>query len=160
MMAPMVDSEPRGPGRIRKLGRRMSPQAQARRDQFNEKLEEFTQTDALVAASDRGDPVEVLYLAREAAAREAASLLFDRLRCVPASREAARVSSRRIAALSEVARLTLAIDRANPGEPSPDRLRRILESLRKEVEGAAQKLFGTELSDQLMSAIGPVDSGL
>ena len=133
----------------------MSPRAQAKRDQFNEQLEQFTQADALVAASVTHS-VEVLYLAREAAAREAASLLFERLRCVPASREAARTSSRRIAALSEVARLTLAIDRTNPGDPSPERLRRILESLRQEVENATSKLFGEEVAAQLIARIGPV----
>jgi len=94
-----------------------------------------------VRASTAASSLETLYEARNSMAREAASLLWERLHAVPASREASRISSRRIAALSEVAALTIAIHRASPGQPSPERLGRVLVALRTEVEEAACRLF-------------------
>jgi len=150
-MTKIIDlDDHRGPGRKRRPGRQPSRYARARRDRFNAALDQFTKADPVVVAV-QGDAVESLYVARDAVAREAASLLFERLRAVPASREASRISSRRVAALAEIARLTIAIHRANPGQPSPERLGRVLESLQGEVEDAARKLFDPEGADRLIA---------
>lgn len=152
-MTKIIDMDDhRGPGRKRRPGRQPSRFAKARRERFNAALDTFTTSEPVYRAV-RGNAVESLYAARDAVAREAASLLFERLRSVPASREAARISSRRIAALAEVARLTLAIDRANPGEPSPERMQRVMASLQGEVEGAARTLFSDDLVDRFMAAL-------
>jgi len=141
-----------GPGRKRRPGRQPSRYAKVRRDRFNDALEKFTRVDPVVVAV-QGDAVESLYVARDAVAREAASLLFERLRAVPASREAARISSRRVAALAEIARLTIAIHRAHPGDPSPDRMRRVMAALQGEVEDAARKLFDAEGAERFVAEL-------
>lgn len=104
-------------------------------------------------ASTAASSLETLYEARNSMAREAASLLWERLHAVPASREASRISSRRIAALSEVAALTVAINRANPGQPSPERFGRVLVALRTEVEQAACTLFDDATAQRFLDEL-------
>lgn len=120
---------------------------------YNQALEAFMRSDPVVRASTGGSSLEALYEARNSMAQEAASLLWERLHAVPASREAARTSSRRIAALSEIAVLTLAIHRANPGQPSPERLGRVMTALRAEVEEAACKLFDAATAQRFLDEL-------
>lgn len=132
--------EQRGPGRIRMPKPRPSRQRREKIAAYNAEADAFVRTDAVVTASAEGS-VEVLYAARDEVAREAAALLWERRRQPPGSREAARISSRRVAALAEVGHLTVQIARAHPGEPSPERIRKVLGQLRKEVEGVIGDLF-------------------
>jgi hypothetical protein len=149
-MGKVIDlQQQRGPGRVRTPARRPSPRRSAKTAVYNQELEEFTESDPVVRAA-RGESVESLYAARDAVAQEAASLLFERKRAVPGSREAARISTRRIAALVEVGSLTIAINRASPGQPSPERLRRVLGHLRKDVENAIEELFDVGCSTRLL----------
>lgn len=139
----------RGPGRVRTPAPRPTARRQAKQAAYNVELEQFTVGDEVVRAT-RGRSVECLYQARDAVAHEAAALLWQRLRAVPGSREAARISSRRVAALAEVGSLTLAINKANPGEPSPERLSRVIAALRAEIEDAVRELFDKNTSDRLL----------
>ena len=149
MMGNVIDFEDRGPGRARTPARRPSARRKAKTEAYNAAVSEFTQRDPVVRAS-QGGSVEALYCARDAVAQEAASLLFERQNAVPGSREAARISSRRIAALAEVGRLTIAIHRACPGEPSPDRLARVMALLRADVEAAVRGLFEERTAQRLL----------
>jgi hypothetical protein len=149
-MGNIIDmEEERGPGRVRTPARRASARRRAKTEAYNDALSEFTQRDPVVVAA-QGGSVEALYVARDAVAHEAASLLYERQHAVPGSREAARTSSRRIAALAEVGRLTVAIHRANPGEPSPERLGRVMALLRNDVEDAVRGLFDEETAQLLL----------
>lgn len=144
--------EQRGPGRIRTPKTRPSRQRQAKIAAYIVEADAFADADAVVAASAEGS-VHVLYAARDEVAREAAALLWERRRQPPGSREAARISSRRIAALAEVGHLTVLIARAAPGEPSPDRIRKVLAQLRLEVEGVIGDLFGEPTATRLRAVI-------
>lgn len=142
----------RGPGRIRTPARRPSAKRRAKTEAYKTALTAFTALDPVVRAA-QGTSIESLYATRDAVAREAASLLFERLNAVPGSREAARISSRRIAALAEVGRLTLAIGRANPGEPSPERIGRIMALLRADIEDAMRGLFDPDTAQRFVDAM-------
>lgn len=153
-MGKVIDlDQERGPGRVRTPARRPNRRRQARTQAYNAALEEFTGSDPVVRAATAASSVEALYEARNSVAREAASLLWERLHAVPASREAARTSSRRIAALSAVAGLTVAIHRANPGQPSPERLGRVLAALHAEVEEAARNLFDSATAQRFLDEL-------
>src|SRR5689334_10006942 len=99
-MGKIIDLEDqRGPGRVRTPAPRPTARRQAKRHAYNLELERFTAGDEVVQAT-KGASVECLYRARDAVAHEAAALLWQRLQAVPGSREAARISSRRVAALA------------------------------------------------------------
>lgn len=150
-MANIIDLDgARGPGRVRMPVRRPNRRREARTRTYNEALDAFTSADPVVQAATGASSIDTLYETRNSIVREAASLLWARKHAVPGSREAARISSRRIAALSEVAALTIAIHRANPGQPSPERLGRVLLALRTEVEEAACKLFDAATAQRLL----------
>ena len=154
-MGKIIDlDDQRGPGRVRTPARRPNARREARRRVYNAALEEFTGSDAIVRASAATSSVEALYEVRDSIALEAASLLWQRLHAVPASREAARISSRRIAALSEVASVTVAIHKANPGQPSPERLERVLGALRAEVVEAVRDLFDDATAERFVDELG------
>lgn len=142
----------RGPGRVRTPARRPSPRRRAKTERYNQELEEFVDVDVVVQAATGGS-VECLYKTRDAVAQEAAALLWQRMQAVPGSREAARISSRRIAALAEVGSLTLAINRADPGQPSPERLRRVLSALRTEIESAVRELFDEDTAARFLGEL-------
>lgn len=149
-MGKVIDiDEQRGPGRVRTPARRPSARRKAKALAYNAAVSEFTRQDPVVRAS-QGGSVEALYCARDAVAQEAASLLWERQQAVPGSREAARISSRRIAALAEVGRLTVAIHRSCPGEPSPERLGRVMALLRADVEDAVRGLFDEKTAQRLL----------
>jgi len=159
MMGNVIDLEDRGPGRVRTPARRPSSRRKAKTEAYNAALSHFTQQDAVVVAA-QGGSVEALYVARDAVAHEAASLLYERQHAVPGSREAARTSSRRIAALAEVGRLTIAIHRSCPGEPSPERMGRVMALLRADIEDVVRALFDTGTAQRLFDEMArrlPVD---
>lgn len=151
-MGNVIDLEERGPGRVRTPARRPGARRKIKVAAYNVALRQFTEVDSVVRAA-LGGTIEVLYATRDAVAQEAASLLFEREQAVPGSREAARTSSRRIAALAEVGRLTVLIARAAPGEPSPERLRRVLGQLRTDVEEAVDELFDEPVAAALRAAL-------
>ena len=152
-MGKTIDLEVRrGPGRVRTPAPRPSARRRAKTEDYNRALEEFTDAEAVMQAV-RGESVESLYAAREAIAREAAALLFERKRAVPGSREAARISSRRIGALTEVGSLTVAIHKTHPGQPSPERLERILGLLRSDIEEAVRDLFDETTAQRLLDEL-------
>jgi len=107
---------------------------------FHEEGMRFAEADRVVQAANSGNYLESLFVAREELAREAAGLLYARLQSVPGSREMGRLASRRIAALRDVANLTLAIARVDQGLPSPAQMARILQSLQDVIEDAASVL--------------------
>jgi hypothetical protein len=125
------------PGRPRKVTPRRSARVQQRVSAFQEGSARFVDDDRVVRAAASGESLEALYIAREELAREAASLLFDRLQATPGSRELGRLASRRTSALRDIANLTVAIARAGAGAPSPERMGRILVSLMEVVDEAA-----------------------
>ena len=149
-----LDQQQRAPGRIRTPARRPSQQRKARTERYNAALEVFTRLEPVVRAAHEADSVEVLYAARHSVAQEAASLLWQRMQEVPASREAARISSRRIAALAEVGSLTIAINKANPGQPSPERVERVLGALRAEVVQVVRDLYDNATAERFLDELG------
>jgi hypothetical protein len=152
-MGKVIDlQQERGPGRVRTPARRPSPRRVAKTTIYNEELDKFTEADSVVMAA-AGDSNESLYRTRDEVAREAAALLFERRRAVPGSREAARISTRRIGALVEVGSLTIAINRAHPGQPSPERLRRVLGLLRQDVQTVIDDLFDEPAVTALRAAL-------
>jgi len=123
---------------------------QARVEAHREQGSRFVDLDPLYQAAKSGDDLEPLYVAREELAREAAALLFARIQSVPGSRETGRLASRRIAALREIASLTLALDRM--AVPAPDRLARIIANLREIVGEAAEEVLPTEHAEMFKKA--------
>jgi hypothetical protein len=142
-MGAAVDDK-NAPGRPRKVAARRSKNVQARVASFHDAEKRFVETDQVVLAALRDDRLDVLHVAREALAREAAGLLFARLQCVPGSREMGRLASRRVAALREIANLTLSIARIDTGLPSPQRISKLLELLMVTIDEAAESVLPTE----------------
>lgn len=136
----MAVTEPREPGRPRAVVRRRTARMQERVAAFHEAGMRFAESDRVVQAAAATNDLEALFVAREELAREAAGLLYARLQSVPGSREMGRLASRRIAALRDVANLTVAIARVDRGLPSPAQMGRILQSLQDVIEDAASVL--------------------
>lgn len=113
---------------------------------YNEGESRFVDADHLFRAAQSGHDLESLYVAREELAREAASLHFARLHAVPGSRELGRLATRRIAALREIASLTIAIARVDTATPAPERLARIMASLVEVVDEAATSVLLPEVA--------------
>lgn len=111
---------------------------------YHDEESRFVDGDHLFRAAQSGPDLESLYMAREELAREAASLHFARLHAVPGSREMGRLATRRIAALREIAFLTVAIARVDTASPAPERLARIMGNLVKVVDEAAAGVLSPE----------------
>lgn len=114
--------------------------------EYHEDSARFVGADRVVRAAASGNDLESLHVAREDLAREAAGIFFTRLQAVPGSRELGRLASRRIAALREIANVTLAIARADQTTPSPARMSRILESLAGVVNEAAAAVLPEDVA--------------
>lgn len=108
----------RRPGRPRKVELAPAPDEAAYHALMVEERELQLRTDSVVAASD-GTPEEVLVALRTAAAREAAGLLFERRRLEARGSDVAQICSRRVEALTAVARLTLELARVRAGTFDP-----------------------------------------
>jgi hypothetical protein len=129
------------PGRPRSVAQRRSARVQSRVAAYHESEARFVDADQLVRATKADSDLESLYMARLELAREAASLHFARLQAAPGSREMGRLATRRIAALRQVASLTIAINHAGAASPSPARLRRVLEDLMAVVDQSASSVL-------------------
>lgn len=150
--ADVIDLDNQPPGRPRKIARQRSARVRQRVAAFHERAAVFVAADPLVRAAEMGPDLESLYLAREELAREAAGLLFMRLQAVPGSIEMGRLASRRIAALREVANLTVAIARAGAGAPSPERMARIMTSLFEVVDEASASVLPEDVAAKFARA--------
>lgn len=134
------------------MTRQRSARLQERVTAFHEEEARFSEFDSVVHAAKSGCALESLYLAREEIAREAAGLLFLRLRSVPGSREMGRLATRRINALRHVAGLTVAIAHAGAGEPSPDRMARIMRDLAEVIDAVASNVLPVALAKHFSEA--------
>lgn len=141
-----------GPGRPRTVVPRRSARMEQRVAAHHADAARFVEADEVVRAASSKDDLEGLYVARLELAREAAGLLFMRLQAVPGSREQGRLATRRIAALREVASLTVAISRAVGSLPSPAAMRRILESLGQAVDEAAASVLPADVAERFSNA--------
>lgn len=98
-------------GRARSVAKRPTYRQAERLDWLRAQLDEHVEQDPLVqAAHERAGPSELAQQLCVELAREAACLLWDRQRCTPGTRDAERTSSRRIRALSDLARMILVRD--------------------------------------------------
>jgi hypothetical protein len=142
----------REPGRPRSVARRRSARVQERVAAYHESEARFVDDDRLFRAAKADVNLESLYAARLELAREAAGLHFARLQAVPGSRELGRLASRRIAALRQVASLTIAIAHADAASPSPARLRLVLEDLMVVVDQSAASVLLPETLTKFRTA--------
>jgi hypothetical protein len=116
-------------------------------------LEAYENQDRVLRTVVAEKSLESLLVLREEMAREAASLLFQRLKAVPGSRELERLCSRRLAALAEVAALSIAIAKTAPGHTSPETTRRVCRLLLAEVEIAAAQVLPQDAVARLAEAL-------
>jgi hypothetical protein len=116
----MSDSnhESDGPGRPISVARRPSRQRQLQIELARRAEEIHVQADPVLAAIRSRDPRRVLEQACIATAEEAAAVRWERL-MRPFDREAPKMASRHVTLLAEAARLVLALERLEPGLPSP-----------------------------------------
>ena len=143
-------AESRGPGRPPKLLRRPSPQRQRQNERARAVEEVYVQGDLVLASVKTGNTIEVLEQIRAATAVEAASLRWERLQH-PLHPEAPKWSSRRVALLAEVARLTLVIARLEPGKPAPATTAKVIQAFWSTVRETASEVLSKADVNQLMA---------
>jgi hypothetical protein len=113
----------------------------------------------VLASVKTGNTIEVLEQIRAATAVEAASLRWERMQR-PLDPEAPKWSSRRVALLAEVARLTLVIARLEPGRPPPATIAKVFDAFWSTVRETASEVLSTADVDQLMARCAiEVESG-
>ena len=104
----------------------------------------------MLASVKTGNTIEVLEQIRAATAEEAASLKWERMQR-PLDPEAPKWSSRRVALLAEVARLTLVIARLQPGRPAPGTTAKVIQAFWITVRETASEVLSKAEVDQLIA---------
>ena len=130
--------------------RRPSAQRQRQNERALAVEEVYVQTDLVLASVKSGNTIEVLEQIRAATAVEAASLRWERMQR-PLDPEAPKWSSRRVALLAEVARLTLVIARLEPGRPPPATVAKVFDAFWATVRETAGQVLSKPEVDRLMA---------
>jgi hypothetical protein len=142
----------RRPGRPRTLRPAPTFDQEQFMHQQADALEEHVAADALVMSAERQDgPEAVLRAVLIAATREIASLSFELQNGRTDDREIARVRSRKIDALTAVARLVLEMRRLESGEVSPTQVLKVRGVLVRAIEGVVATVLPPDTGAALMS---------
>jgi hypothetical protein len=105
-----LNSVKRGRGRPRKIERKPTTSDLEYHAEMVRARETFIASDPLVKKiTDKGEPLEILYLIKKEVAAEAASLNFERLEVSKRGKDTGQVSTRRIEALKKIADIELKI---------------------------------------------------
>lgn len=116
----------------------------------------FVDADSLVKSSgNRKEAIETLHLVKEEIAREAAALLFDRVEAEKYGRDTSQMSSRRIAALRDVANLELEIRKlgASSIDLKGERFQKVFLFLLQTLREAAQEVLPPEQLNVLFNRL-------
>lgn len=143
----------RPPGRPVAIGRRPGARRAERIEATQRALERHLEADPLLQVARGRDARATLEAALVGASVEAASLAWERRHCAAHDREFGRICSRRLAALVEVARLTLVLQKLDPGAPAPAAIKRVTDLLRHAVEQAAREVLPPDDADQFAEAL-------
>lgn len=117
----------------------------------------FIMADALVeASSSTKDPIAILKLVKAELAREAADLLFTRIEAEKYGRDTSQISSKRIAALKEIAGLELEIKKmgVNLIDVHGEQFQRIFKYFLECIQEIAQETLTPEQADLFFNRLG------
>jgi hypothetical protein len=140
-----------GPGRPKRVIRRPSALRLQRLAQRRAALDSHAAADPVVVACSRDDPYEVLRQARIAAAIEAAALRWRIEFDPPTDSELPKLHGRRLGAVLEIGRMTMAMHWSDVAEPSPELMHRVTEHFLHTVDEAVREVLDTVTADLLVA---------
>ncbi len=146
-----------GPGRPVQVARRPSERRHRHVIETQEALQKHLVADPLVAAAALRDRAETLRQVLVETSVEAAALAWERSQQPSHHREFARIASRRVTALVQVARVAIDLHQLAPEEPAPATMERVLRSLLEVVVEAARDVLPASDLDRFTDALSRRD---
>ncbi len=146
----------RGPGRPKKVGAKPTVDDLAYHAEMSVQRARYIDTDPLVkVAVSRQEAIDTLQQVKEQVAREAASLLFSKTEEEKYGRDTSQMSSRRIAALREIASIELEIKKLGVTmiDLKSERFTRIFKFFLANIREAASKVMSTEQLDLFVNQL-------
>jgi hypothetical protein len=146
----------RGPGRPKKIRTEPTRDDLIYHAEMIRQKTAFIEADSLVrSASERQEAVETLQKVKEEIARESAALHFQRIEEEKYGKDTSQMSSRRIAALREVAHLELEIRRlgASSIDLKSERFQKIFAFFLETVRLSAGEVLSPEMVDLLFNRL-------
>lgn len=146
----------RGPGRPKKIRTEPTRDDLAYHREILRQKTAFIESDPLVrSTSERQESVETLQRVKEEIARESAALYFQRIEEEKYGKDTSQMSSRRIAALREVAHIELEIRRlgATMIDLKSERFQRIFSFFLETVRASAGEVLSPEMIDLLFNRL-------
>lgn len=141
------------PGRPLKIGRQPSSVWEQKLSEQQRALDAHVTGNHLVQLSQTDAGIEVLWAALDAAAREAASIAFQKTLTPVYHRDFGRLCSRHLDAIRDVAKLRLLIEHLEPGASSPEATLRVLDALRVLVLDAALEVLPADATERFSAAL-------
>jgi isopropylmalate/homocitrate/citramalate synthase len=146
----------RGPGRPRRINPKPTVDDLAYHAEMQQRKAEFIDSDVIVGSiGGRKESAERLQALQLEIAKEAASLLFSRIDIEKYGKDSTQVSSRRIAALREVASIELEIKKLGVAgiDLSSERFQRVFAFFIETLKEAASEVLTTEQLDLLFNRL-------
>jgi len=152
-----MDPAADGPGRPVQVARRPSERRHRRIIETQEALHRHVVADPVVAAAALRDRAETLRQVLVETSVEAAALAWERSQQPSHHREFARITSRRVTALVQVARVAIALHQLAPEEPAPATIERVLRSLLDAAVNAARDVLPASDLERFTDALNRRD---
>jgi hypothetical protein len=152
----------RGRGRPKKVQVQPTADDLAYHAEMTRRKATFIDADSIVSGTrDRKDAIEVLQRIKEQIALEAAALHFQRLENEKIGKDSAQVSSRRIAALREVAAIELEIRKlgVHMVDLRSEQIQRVFKLFISKIKDTARDVLPVEQFDLLFNRLGTALDG-
>lgn len=147
----------RGPGRPKKINAKPTTDDLLYHAEMARAKAAYIEADPLVQSTrNRQEAQETLHRVKEEVAKEAASLSFAKIEEEKYGRDTSQMSSRRIAALREIASIELEIKKlgATMIDLRSERFQRIFQSIIETIRETASEVLNTEQADLFFNRLG------